>query len=807
MGKLAIAGVIFIALLFVWYAKDLPTPGKIKERQAPEATRIYDRNGQLLYSVAGEQNRVSVSLQDMPDYLKEATIAAEDKDFYKHYGLDFRGIARAIVYDVLHLKRGQGGSTITQQYVKNAMLDPRKTFARKIKELILTIEIETMFSKDQILEMYLNEIPYGSTAYGVQSASKLYFNKDVKELDLAQSAMLAALPQAPTYYSPYGSHPKEREARKNYVLDRMANLEMISKDEAEAAKKEKLVFSPKRESITAPHFIMYVKEKLIDDYGEKMVEEGGLKVTTTLDLDNQKAAEEAVAHGGAANLKKNGATNAALAAIDPKNGDILAMVGSVDYFNNEIDGQVNVTVANRQPGSSIKPIVYASAFQKDYNPAFVLFDVPTNFGGGYQPQNYDGTFRGPVTMREALGNSLNIPAVKTLALTGLNDAVKQARAMGITTLTDPNRYGLAFVLGGAEVKPLEMATAFGVFADNGKLAYTHAILKVEDNKGKTLYEYKPEDHEPKEVLNNQIAYQISSILSDNGARSAIFGSNSSLYFPNRQVAVKTGTTSEYRDAWTIGYTPSISVAVWVGNNDNTPMSGHAAGAMAAAPIFHEFIDRALSGKANENFVWPDGLQDVAVDKLSNKLPGEFSPETITDLFASWQVPSEKDDIHIKVKVNKLNGKLATDKTPPELVEEKIVANLHSEMPGNSNWETPVIAWAQANNYPMMPTEKDEGNEDYAKLKPTIVLMYPQIGQEISASGTANFQVGVLPGENAQITKVEFFIDNVLIGTTNGPPWNISYDQGKISRGDHEIKAIATNSLGLISTASGKIRTK
>lgn len=785
-------------LLVVYYSKDLPTPSRIQKRISVESTKILDRNGNLLYAVHGEENRIILKSDEIPDVVKQATIAIEDKNFYKHFGIDFRGIARAAIYNITHKgKKIQGGSTLTQQFIKNALLTPKRTFSRKIKEAILAIELELIYSKDQILTMYLNEIPYGSNAYGIEAAANTFFNKKAKDLSLAEAALLASLPKAPTYYSPYGTHTDELEERKNYVLSRMESLGYITKEQCEAAKSEKLVFVPRRESIQAPHFVMYVREILSEKYGERVLESGGLKVTTTLDLEKQKIAQQVIDKWAPINLKKARAKNAALVAIDPKTGQILAMVGSKDYFNSEIDGNVNVALAKRQPGSSFKPIVYATAFEDEWAPASVLFDLKTDFGGGYSPDNYDGKTRGPVTIRTALANSLNIPAVKMLALVGLDKALAKARAFGITTFNRPkSEYGLSLVLGGGEVKLLELTSAYGVFANNGIKNNIVSILKVEDQRGNILEEYKP-PKEKKEVIAKEIAYEISSILSDNEARAPVFGTQSYLYIPGRTVAAKTGTTDAFRDAWTIGYTPSLVTGVWVGNNDNTPMSGsRGAGAMAAAPIFHDFMVKALENTPNEKFSRPDTISEVTVDALTGKLPIPGAP-TRKDIFAPWQIPKERAFSKGTVKIDKLCGdKLATEYTPDEYIEERTYRVIHSEMPDNPNWEAPVLAWAAAHGY----TEKPP--TEYCTLhskenQPTILITNPQDNSTVAGIISIITSVSAPTG----VEKVEFYIDDILIESDSQSPYSINYDTKSLSLGSHKITAIIYDKVGFKAQSS------
>jgi len=791
-------GVIgFIVLLFLWYAKDIPTPAKLARIQAAESTKILARNGDVLYST-GDERRTVIDKNLIPQNIKQAAVAIEDPNFYRHGGVDFKGIARAFGADVLNLKFSQGGSTITQQFIKNAVLTNKKSISRKIKEVILSIEIEQIYSKDDILGMYLNEIPYGGNVYGVQEASKMFFGKEAKDLTLAEAATLSAISNAPTYYSPYGTHTNELFNRKNKVLDKMVEQGYITKDQADQAKKdtpskEHPDFKAKTEYIKAPHFVMYIKQKLVEEYGEKMVDSGGLTVTTTLDSDLQKNAEEAIA-SGTAKITRYGASNAALVSVDVKTGEIVSMVGSKDYFDLEHDGNVNVTDSLRQPGSSFKPIVYATAFkQSRFSPSFNLFDVTTDFSG-YTPHNYDGSTHGAVTMRTALANSLNIPAVKTLALAGVDQAVKTAKDLGITSLTQPDKYGLALVLGGAEVRPIEMAGAFSAFGNNGEFHKPVGILKIVDTKKKVLYEYKP-DANKFQAIDPQIAYEISNILDDDDARCMVFGCSNPLNFGDNHVAAKTGTTSEFRDAWTVGYTTKYSTAVWVGNNDNTKMGSGADGSVIAAPIFHEYMAKVVD---DSDFTRPKGIQEITVEKFSNKLPTSYSRDTVKDIFASWQVPTEKDNINSIFRVNKSNNLIATDSTPPELIEEKVFSNIHNEWGDDwqkyPNWESPVRAWAEGSGHLLPPSSKDDS---YAKL-PTISITSPSSGASVRSTVTITTNISSDHG----IKEVVYYLDDSQIGSNSGAPYSMSLDTTKYSNGTHTLSAKMTDSNDV--TARGNI---
>lgn len=777
--KLAALGLVFFtSALFAWYAKDLPTPGKIRKRQAIESTKIIDRDGELLYEVHGDQNRTILKAEDIPDTVKQATLTAEDRNFYNHIGVDFKGLARSVFRNVFTGSR-VGGSTITQQFVKNAILTNKKSLDRKIKELILSLEIEAMFSKDEILTFYLNEIPYGNNNYGIESAAKAFFGKDAKDLTLDESALLAAIPQRPTYFSPYGTHTDELKVRRNWILQSMVELGYSTQALADEAMSKEITVLPRRDSIEAAHFVFYVREQLVEMFDEQTVEEGGLTVTTSLDVDFQRKAQDAI-NAGMSKVQSYNGSNAALVSVKPETGEILAMVGSHDYFDTEHDGNVNVTLAERQPGSSFKPIVYAAGFKSKYNPGTVLWDVPTDFGN-YRPNNYNGNFNGPVTIRQALSNSLNIPAVKMLGLVGLDEALKTANDMGLTTLTDRDRYGLSLVLGGGEVRPLDMAGAFAVFANGGTYRPPVSILKVESPDGKVLFEHRQGKGE-KEVLDPNIAAEITDILSDNNARSLVFGTRSALYFPNRPVAAKTGTTQEFRDAWTVGYTPGLSTAVWVGNNNNTPMRGGADGSVVAAPIFHTYIETALAGNDIRQFTKPSTLKSITVDKLSNKLPTDKSPETITDLFAPWQVPTERDNIHQIVKVNKINGKLATDLTPASFVEERVYTVIHSEKPKDPNWENPVLAWARDHGIEVgtPPTETDD---QYTQDSiPKLSITSPSDEQTVAG----NFTVDATASASLGIRSVDLEIDGIGQGFDATAPYSFSLKASELGVGEHKI---------------------
>jgi len=607
-------------------AKELPSPEQLTTRPISQSTKIYDRSGEvLLYEIHGEEKRTVIPFEEIPDVVKNATIAIEDQNFYQHSALDWRGTIRAIFVDITSGKPAQGGSTITQQLARNAFLTPEKTIKRKIKELILANWIGEKYTKDQILALYLNQIPYGSNAYGIESASQTYFDKPAKDLSLAEAATLAAMIQAPTYYSPWGSHQDELVQRRNYVMEQMFKLGFIDEQQEQQAKDVKLTPSSRNiGSIKAPHFVMMIKDYLANKYGEDIMENGGLKVVSTLDWPTQELAERVVEEGVERNTELYQGKNAALVAEDPKTGQVLALVGSKDYFDLDNDGNFNVAAQGlRQPGSSFKPFAYVTAFQKGYSPNSVIFDLPTEFSTNnacsltninfyddnslcFHPENFDGIFRGPVSFRNALAQSINVPSVKVLYLAGLADTIKTAQSFGITTLTDQSRYGLSLVLGGGEIKLIDMVGAYSVFAQEGIKHQQSLILEIKDSQDRVLEKYIDQ---ATQVIEPQYTRIINDILSDVNARSSLFQNSLNLtVFPDREVALKTGTTNDYKDAWAIGYTPTLVVGVWAGNNDNKPMQKQAGSILAAVPIWNAFLTEALKTQPVEFFNEPEPTQ-------------------------------------------------------------------------------------------------------------------------------------------------------------------------------------------------------
>jgi 1A family penicillin-binding protein len=792
--KLWISIFIIIVLIFIsvfavfsWYSRDLPNPDQLMSRQIPQSTIIYDRTGEnILYEIHGDEKRTMVSLEQIPDYLEEATIAIEDKNFYEHGGFSLWAITRTAITNILYNKKA-GGSTLTQQFVKNAILTPEKSYSRKIKELILSYKLEKKFSKNDILQMYLNEIPYGSNAYGVEAASKKYFGKSVSEINISEAAILAALPQAPSLYSPYNHDKQTLLGRQHYIIDLMQKQGYITEKEAKEAKEYELSFQAPTNNIKAPHFVMYVKQVLAEKYGEKMIEQGGLKIYTTLDLYKQEIAEKVIDEKAKNNLENWNAENASLVSIDPKNGQVLAMVGSKNYFSEDIDGQFNVALSPRQPGSSLKPLIYASLFEKGYNPNTILFDVVTDFstsGDSYIPHNYNLKELGPVSIRKALAGSLNIPAVKALYLSGVNNVLNLLNNCGYTTLEDRNRFGLSLVLGGGEVKLLEHVNAYSIFAREGEIHPISIILKVETPDGNILEEFKKET---KNVLPTNITRMINSILTDNNARAYAFGTNNPLHFPDRPVAAKTGTTNNYKDAWTVGYTPSLVTGVWVGNNNNTEMRRGASGSTVAAPIWHEYMKRVLGDTPIEEFNKPE----------IKKTGKEIIDGTI--------------NFSKTVKIDKASGLLATEFTPESFIEEKNFADYHSILyyvnkehplserpttpendPQFNAWEKAIQEWAKN----LKEDDLLENNDLILKTPPTKKdnLHLPENIPNLEILNFNNHQtlrnnilnVDVKVSAPRGIDRVEYYINNNLLENRNSFPFSLSKNISFLNNGSYEL---------------------
>lgn len=795
-----IVTVLGTGILFAWYAKDLPRPDKVR-RSEGLSTVILDRNGESLYDIFENVNRIPVRFENIPQYLKDATIAIEDKDFLLHQGLSTTGILRAIVSIVL-FHNFQGGSTLTQQLVKNVLLTQERTFPRKMKEAVLAIQIERKYTKNDILQMYLNEAPYGGTAVGVESASSYYFDKPVKELTLVESVILAGLPQSPSRYSPFGNDPKAYVARSIQVLRRMREDGYISAlQEAEARKLlDTVKFASGDSGLRAPHFVAYVKEQLVEKFGSKLVEGGGFRVTTTLDWKLQEKTQKIVADE-VQKAKPLKVSNGAAVVIDPRTGEILAMVGSKDYAATDSSGfKFNVaTQGLRQPGSAIKPVTYAAAFKKGYTTSTMLLDVDTKYPSGdpakpeYNPKNYDSKFRGPIQLRYAFGNSINTIAVKVSALVGIKDVLRTAYDLGLTTLepTDENilRLGLSLTLGGGEVRLLDLTSAFGVFATGGYRVNPVSILKVEDAKGKVLQEYKPSS--PQRALGADISFLVSDILSDNEARKEIFGTKSYLVIPGRTVAVKTGTTDDKRDNWTIGYTTRVVVGTWVGNNDNSPMHPSlASGVTGAAPIWNQIIREAIKDQPDEPFAKPDTIVELDVDGYGGGLPVEGLP-TRKERFIKGTEPTARASVYQGVKVSKRDtNKLAnTVEVAKGEYDTKSFIVFREQDPvssdGKNRWQEGIDAWLAV-----------QGDAKFHPPKDTYQGA-DRIGVSIKEPGDTaqvndnTVRVRAEAGSTVDISKLEIYVDGTLVKDKSSSS-TIS-ETVNIKNGQHTIKVKAIDS--------------
>lgn len=733
-----IAAVFLFFVYFLWVSRDLPTPGKLSNPDVHDSTRIYDKNGIVLYSIYKDYNRLYIPLSQIPQNLRLATIETEDKDFYNNPGFSIWAYGR-VIKDILFRRTVTGGSTITQQLVKNALLTSERSLTRKIKELILAVQVDRKYSKDQILELYLNNVPYGGTAVGVEAAASLYFDKHAKDLDLAESAFLAGLPQAPSYYSPYSGYGKAYIDRTRHVLTRMREEGKISQKQVNDTMREveNFKFGKRQRNLKAPHFVMWIREQLARMFGEAFVESGNLTVKTTLDYDIQKSAEEIVSDE-IDKLKGYKVGNGAAVVLDPKTGAILAMVGSRNYFDTEAEGNFNASLAARQPGSSLKPITYATAFERGYTPATLLMDVktefPTNVPGQepYIPVNYDGKYHGPMQIRFALGNSENVPAVKMLAKVGIKPVMQKAYDMGIEnwkpTTENLKQVGLSLVLGGREAPLLQIVGAYQTFANLGVHKESFGIEEVRDSKGKVLYQHK--DVAGNRVFSPEVSFLVSHILLDNNARQPAFGPNSWLVVPGKTVSVKTGTTDSKRDNWTIGYTPSYVVGVWVGNNNNSPMNpAITSGVTGAAPIWNKIMRSVLKGKADEQFSVPSNVKSLEIDAYAGGLPYGDKPKR-SEYFINGTEPTTPSPIYQKVKLSKHeSGKLASDDEVARGdydVKDFIV--FHEDDPvsldGKNRWQEGIDAWVKATYaadhpeyYP--PTEKSSwhGSSDEKKDEP------------------------------------------------------------------------------------------
>ena len=795
--------------VYTWLVADLPATGELPARGAVPSTLIYDRRERLLYEVIDPHTgkHTPLPLNEIPLALRQATIATEDANFYSNPGVDAWAIVRALW---INLRGGEvlaGGSTITQQLARNLLLDPQerseRTLTRKLRESILAWRLARTYSKDEILALYLNQTYYGNLAYGVEAAAQAYFGKSVGELDLAECAMLAGLPQAPAHYNPL-TNPDAAQSRQAVVLDLMVKHGYLSAAEAERAKVEPLHFAAVPFPIRAPHFVMYVWSQLEAALGEEVLGQGGLRVYTTLDVDLQDAARRIVRRRlaelatGGDDERGHNAHNAALVALDPHSGEVLVMLGSPDYFDAEISGAVNAALALRQPGSAIKPITYAAAFTPDakdaafrpYTPATMVADVRTAFltreGTAYVPINYDRQWHGPVLLREALASSYNLPAVKVLEHVGLERMIGLARRLGISTFDDSERFGLALTLGGGEVRLLELTAAYAAFATGGHRVEPVSILRVEDSSGRVLYK-SPPGVGPL-VLDPRVAYLITDILSDDTARMPGFGEGSMLHL-TRPAAAKTGTTTDWRDNWTVGYTPDLVTGVWVGNADNSPMRD-VSGISGAGPIWHDFMEEALKGRPALAFPRPSGLVEVEVCALSGLLPNPHCPHRRTELFIAGTEPTETCTMHQLVQVDAATGEPATADTPPDRIVEKVITVLPPELaawghehgvvaPQNAPRQTAGVQHVASNVKP-----------ETRNLKPlTITSPDPNSVFRLSPSLPAEAQrilVAARPADGVSVARITLYVDGQPLAELTTPPYRAWWT---LQEGVHTVTAV------------------
>lgn len=807
----AIIGYFLTFALFAWYARDLPSPGKLS--QARETSTIYyDRDGKVLYEMFKDKNRVPVASKDIATYLKDATVAVEDKHFYTHKGISETGIIRAFIFNYF-FGQPQGGSTITQQLIKNTLLSSERSLTRKIKEAILASEVEKRYSKDQILEMYLNENPYGGSMYGVGSAAKGYFNKSPKDLNLIESAFLAGLPQNPSRYSPFIGIKDAWKTRTKDVLRRMREDKYITKDQEDSAlnQLERLKFTAPNLAIDAPHFVFYVKDQIEKEFGSSAIDKG-LQVKTTINKEVQEKVQEIVKDEINDIKKDYKVGNGAVVVLDSKTGDLLAMIGSYDY-NDEKYGKFNVAVDGyRQPGSTLKPIEYAVAFEKGYTPSTVIMDVKTSFGKQgdeeYTPENYDGKYRGPVQIRFALGNSLNVPAVKMLAMVGLRDFLQKAYDMGMSTLAptenNMNNLGLSASLGGGEVTLLELTSAYSVFARGGTKVDTQSILEISDFNNKKIYK-KPNSKETK-VLSPEIAFLISHILSDNNARSEAFGTRSYLNVPGKTVAVKTGTTNDKRDNWAVGYTKGITVGVWVGNNDNSTMNPNiASGTTGASSIWYKVMTELLKKYPDGIIDKPDKVKAIEIDSYLGGLPKDGQGKR-SEYFIEGNEPKDIAPFYKKLKISKANGKLANDvEIKSGNYEEKeficFTENDPISTDDKNRWQEGINEWAksQGDEKYHCPTETSDASAD------SVIVSIKSPGDK-SKVDSNNVEIQAKITSGTPIKRVKIFANGNEVKNLDGDRKEI-FETITLNDGVYDIKVQAWNDKDKSSDATVKVGVK
>lgn len=809
-----LAGTIIVSIV----GSSLTDVSNIDNLFLAQSTTIYDRNGNTLYIKHGGENRKYVTIDEISEDVVKATIAMEDDQFWVHPGFDVFGIVKAGMYEFFGVGARRGGSTITQQYVKYAFLSLERTYTRKLKELILAIRLEKAYDKNKIIELYLNKIPYGNNAYGVQKAAKVYFAKDAKDLSLAESTILAAIIQAPSYYNPYGENRNSKlkispevalekgitsesdleqtefkrglvgqyielspgnkfylQGRSDLVLKRLRDLNWITEEEKKKAWSDlqKIEFKRVDGPFNHPHIVFHVLAELEEKYGKEIVEQGGLEVYTTIDADLQEEADRIIKEGTEANIKRFNANNASLVAVDNETGDLLAMVGSSDYFNKEIDGEVNIALSYKQPGSSFKPFVYAQSFYNKFAPASVIYDVPTSFGGTKVVQNYDGKFMGPISIRKALGQSRNIPAIKAYFLAGEKDPILNlTQSMGINYQDTSIDYGWPLALGSAEVRLYDMVQAYSVFANNGKKKKINFITRITNSRGDILEEVI-DDEEEEEVLDPQIAYLINHILSDTSVRIG-----PKLTVPGFVNAAKTGTSTKDHptnrniripsNLWTVGYTPDITTGVWVGNaNDRKSgnLKASANGYDGAAGIWQKFMIAAHKGRKSREFPRPEGIKVVAVSSASGKLPSSETEGVVEDLFASFSVPTEKDQSFITKRIDIPTGKLATPDCSGDVVEERTFRNHQAIDPSRKNWVAGIRRWAGTGESGAPPPEGDYACSE--NDRPEIFITSPSTFSRLKPG---NIDVKVDVNAPLGVDRIEYFLNSEPVFTSSEWPY-------------------------------------
>ena len=806
-ASLVLLVIIAGLLAWRWLAVDLPSLDRLTENLVVPSTRLLARDGRLLYAITDPAgvHHTTVPLAEIPLALQQAAIATEDASFYSNPGVDLLGILRAVWINTTGGEVLAGGSTITQQVARNMLLDPQeraeRTLTRKLRESILAWRLSRAYSKDAILALYLNQTYYGHLAYGVDAAAQTYFGKSVRDLDLAESALLAGLPQAPSAYDPL-LYPEAAHARQAVVLDLMVKQRYITPEAARLAKAETLQWASAAFPIEAPHFVFYVWNLLEQKYGPEVLY-SGLTVVTSLDLDLTRAAQT-IAQRRLADLAgprraPANATGAALVALDPRTGQILAMLGSPDYFDAPISGAINLAVSPRQPGSAIKPITYAAAFSPEFctgaastgaiplgnracpwTPATMILDVRTAFvtkeGFSYVPQNYDRAYHGPVSARAALAGSLNLPAVLTLDHIGLPTLLSLAGRMGLTTLSDADRFGLALTLGGGEVRLLDLTAAYAIFANGGRRVEPVAVLKITRADGRVIEQWRPPSAE--QVIDERVAYLITDILSDNTARAATFGFNSVLQI-GQPAAVKTGTTTDYRDNWTLGYTPDLVAGVWVGNANDTPMV-NLSGVSGAGPIWHDFMRTALAGKPQTAFSAPAGLARAEVCVPSGLLPTPLCPRTRAEWFLPGSVPTQPDNLYQSFRLDSRTGALADANTPPEFVTEQVFLVLPPE----------AREWARQNGIPQPPSGAAEGSGQPAALQ--IISPDPNTVYQISPRLPLSSQQIPFQAAGASLQSVTYRLDGQPLGPLTTAPYEYWWT---LAPGRHTLIAEALQANG------------